>query len=166
VLTLLSAISPKVNRMNVPTRALLVPVTLVALVSACGSGSASVSPPTSGATESASWGAESQVSDGGGVTVKATWAGPTAGATFEVALDTHSGNLDALTLADARLRNDRGEQLAATGWDAPNGGHHRAGTLSFAGNPAPFFAGARWVELVVRGVGDLPERLLRWDLAK
>ncbi len=151
--------------MNPPTRALLVPVALLVIVSACGTGSTSVSPPSSAATETAPTSATSQVSDGGGVTVKATWAGPMVGATFEVALDTHSGDLDALTLADARLRNDRGEQLVAKGWDAPKGGHHRVGTLSFAGDPAPFFAGARWVELVVRGVGDLPERLLRWDLA-
>lgn len=72
-------------------------------------------------------------------------------------------DLDALDLADAVLRNDRGETLAARSWAAPKGGHHREGALAFEGNAAPFFAGTAWIELVLSGVGDLPERTLRWQ---
>jgi hypothetical protein len=146
-------------------RILIVAISSLALVSACGSGVASVASPGSTMGEVPTTTATAdQVSDGGGVTVKATWAGPVSGATFLVALDTHSVNLDALDLADAIVRNDRGEQLTGAAWDAPKGGHHRSGRLTFQGLTAPFLTGARWIELVIRGVGDLPERVLHWDL--
>lgn len=105
-----------------------------------------------------------RTSEGGQVTVAASWGGPAAGASFEVALDTHSVDLDALDLSDAVLRNDRGETLLARPWAAPKGGHHRAGTLTFDGDQAPFFGGASWVELVLIGVGDVLERTLRWEI--
>lgn len=98
------------------------------------------------------------------MTVVATWAGPAAGASFDVVMDTHSVDLDALDLANATLRNDRGETLTARPWAAPKGGHHREGALSFDGNTAQFLAGANWIELVLVGVGDLPERTLRWKI--
>lgn len=99
------------------------------------------------------------------MTVVATWAGPAAGAVFDIALNTHSVDLDALDLADAVMRNDRGETLIARPWSAPAGGHHRAGALSFDGDASTFFASARWIELVLSGIGDLPERTLRWEIA-
>ncbi len=105
-----------------------------------------------------------QTSDGGQVTVVVDWSGPAGGAVFNVTLDTHSVDLDALDLADASLRNDRDETLKARPWAAPKGGHHREGALTFDGDPSALFAGARWVELVLTGVGDLPERTLRWEL--
>ena len=94
----------------------------------------------------------------------ATWPGPGAGAAFDITLDTHSVDLDALDLADAVLRNDRGETLTAIPWDAPNGGHHREGSLAFEGDVARFLGGADWIELVLTGIGDLPERTLRWEV--
>lgn len=106
-----------------------------------------------------------QRSEGGEVTVEATWAGPAAGATFDIKLDTHSVDLDALDLVDTVLRNDLGETLTAQPWDAPKGGHHREGALVFEGDAAGFFGGARWIELIITDVGGLPERVLRWDLA-
>ncbi len=94
----------------------------------------------------------------------AIWPGPDAGAAFDITLDTHSVDLDALDLADAVLRNDRGETLTAIPWDAPNGGHHREGSLAFEGDVARFLGGADWIELVLTGIGDLPERTLRWEV--
>lgn len=105
-----------------------------------------------------------QTSDGGQVTVVVEWAGPAAGAVFDVTLDTHSVDLDALDLADAVLRNDRAATLGARPWAAPKGGHHRAGPLTFEGDAARLLEGATWIELVVKGVGDLPERTLRWEV--
>lgn len=105
-----------------------------------------------------------QTSDGGQVTVVVDWAGPAAGAVFDVTLDTHSVDLDTLDLTDASLRNDRGETLAALPWAAPKGGHHREGELTFDGDAPALFAGATWIELVITGVGDLPERVLRWEV--
>lgn len=105
-----------------------------------------------------------RTSDGGQVTVVVDWAGPAAGAVFDVTLDTHSVDLDGLDLADAILRNDRGDVLTAAPWAAPKGGHHREGALTFRGDVASFFARAEWVELVFTGVGDVAERTLRWEV--
>lgn len=105
-----------------------------------------------------------QTSDGGQVTVVVDWGGPAAGAVFDVKLDTHSVDLDALDLSNAILRNDRGETLSAQPWAASKGGHHREGALTFGGDAGSFFAGAKWVELVLSGVGGLAERTLRWEV--
>lgn len=105
-----------------------------------------------------------QTSEGGEVIVVAIWPGPDAGAAFDITLDTHSVDLDTLDLTDAILRNDRGDTLTATPWDAPKGGHHREGALTFNGDAAAFLDGANWIELVFTGIGDLPERTLRWEV--
>lgn len=98
------------------------------------------------------------------MTAVVDWAGPGAGAVFDVTLDTHSVDLDALDLSDAVLRNDRSETLPAQPWAAPKGGHHREGALTFDGDAAPFLDGAKWIELVLSGIGDLPERTFRWEI--
>ncbi len=107
---------------------------------------------------------DTRTADGGQVTVQVDWAGPSEGAVFHVKLDTHAVDLDPLDLADAILRNDRGETMTAREWGAAKGGHHREGLLSFDGDPTAFFKEAHWIELVIAGVGDLPERTLRWKV--
>ncbi len=145
-------------------RIVLVALVLVATVAACGGTTGpSAGPVASGSFEPLAASA-TQRSEGGQVTVVATWTGPTAGASFDVVLDTHTVDLDALDLADAILRNDRGETLTARPWAAPKGGHHREGALTFEGNAPEFFADATWMELVLVGVGDLPKRTLRWEV--
>lgn len=105
-----------------------------------------------------------QTSEGGQVTAAVRWSGPSAGAVFDVKLDTHSVDLDGLDLANAVLRNDRGDTMTARLWAAAVGGHHREGTLAFDGNASAFFAGAKWIELVLIGIGGVPERTLRWEM--
>jgi hypothetical protein len=138
----------------------ILPLTL--LISACSAEGSTTAAPASSPGESAS--ASTRTSEGGQVTAVVDWAGPDEGAVFEVTLDTHSVDLDALDLSDAVLRNDRSESLSAQPWAAPKGGHHREGALTFAGDAAPFFDGAKWIELVLTGIGDLPERTLRWEI--
>ena len=143
--------------------AAILPAAMV--ISACSAVTSASSVPASSPGESANATSTStRTSDGGEVTVVADWADPADGAVFEVTLDTHSIDLDGLDLADAVLRNDRDETLSARPWAAPKGGHHRTGALSFGGDFDAFLAGARWVELVLAGVGDVPERMLRWDV--
>lgn len=132
-------------------------------VAAC-SGMAGAPEPASSGTASSSSAGATQTSEGGQVTVVASWSGPAAGAAFDVKLDTHSVDLDALDLSNAVLRNDRGETLAARQWAAAKGGHHREGTLTFDGDASSFLAGAKWIDLTLAGVGDIPERTLRWAL--
>lgn len=154
--------------MNRPRRLLILTVLLPAMVAACGSPASSASAPASPVPQessaAAAGSASTQRSEGGQVTVEATWAGPAAGASFDVKLDTHSVDLDSLDLSNAILRNNRGETLSAEPWNAARGGHHREGTLTFVGNVSPFFARATWIELVLTSVGDVPERTLRWQI--
>ena len=157
--------------MDRDTRTILLGLVLVGTVAACsGTTSPSAGPVASRSSEPGASGSAAtatnatQTSEGGQVTVVATWAGPGSGASFDVALDTHSVDLDALDLKDATLHNDRGEKLTPGSWAAPKGGHHRQGTLTFTGDAPSFFAGAKWVELILTGVGDLPERTLHWAI--
>ena len=147
-------------------RTIAVSAFLLAFVAAgCGSVIGTRAPSTPEASPPVLAGFEStQRSEGGEVTVQATWAGTAAGAVFHIKLDTHSVDLDGLDMADAVLTNDRGEHLAATPWQAPRGGHHREGALTFSGDAATFFDGTRWIELTFTGVGSVPERVLRWEL--
>jgi len=130
-------------------------------VAAC-SGTAGAPAPASSGTASSSSAGATQTNEGGGVTVVASWPGTTAGATFDVKLDTHAVDLDGLDLSNAVLRNDRGETLVARPWTAAKGGHHREGALGFDGDASSFFAGAKWIELTLTGVGNTPKRTLRW----
>lgn len=112
-------------------------------------------------------GAATQKSEAGQVTVAVTWQGTSAGPTFRVALDTHAVELDGYDLRElATLRIDGGRELQPSVWDAPKGGHHREGNLTF---PATFSDGGaaigpstRSIELVIRDVAGVPERAFRW----
>ncbi len=110
---------------------------------------------------------------GGSVTIDVTWENPgdTTGAlTFSVAMDTHSVELDGIDLGKlAVLRNDQGVELRPQEWDAPPGGHHRSGILLFpardgAGKPI-LGTGARSLEMVIRDVAGVKERVLRWEVS-
>src|SRR3990172_5675246 len=105
---------------------------------------------------------------GGGVTVEVLPVRlPSSGqgsTVFQVALNTHSVDLDAYDLKNGvRLRDDRGNELAPGTVDVPLGGHHREGTVTFEG---PALASAKYVELMVRGLAGVPERSLRWEVAQ
>lgn len=118
-------------------------------------------PPTSGPDVAR------QVNEGQ-VTLAVTWQGPKA-LVFAVAMDTHSGSLDGYDLGQlAMLRTDQGREVRPSAWDAPPGGHHRQGTLTFpattaSGSPV-LDASTRAIELIIRNMGDVPERIFRWTL--
>ncbi|MBN9392843.1 MAG: hypothetical protein J0I20_32730 [Chloroflexi bacterium] len=110
-----------------------------------------------------------QTSEGGQVTLKVTWQGLEAGPVFTVAMDTHSVNLDGYDLRQlAVLKTASGQEIKPVSWEAPAGGHHRQGTLRFpaalatADQPV-FGAPTGSFQLVIKGVGDLPERVLAWS---
>ena len=114
-------------------------------------------------------GGSTQTSEGGQVTIKATWRGRGAEPVFAIALDTHSVDLDGIELrALAALRVDGGEERTPASWDAPKGGHHREGTLTFAGTTAggtpAIGPNSRSIELVIRDVAGVKERIFRWSV--
>ncbi len=99
---------------------------------------------------------------GGGVTVKVTYLNSqgTEDARFDIALDTHSVNLDAYDLkAVSLLRDEAGREYQATGVENKGSGHHRQITLVF---PQPS-AEAKKLELVIKDMAGVKERVFRWD---
>lgn len=111
--------------------------------------------------------AVTQTNEGGQVTIKATWQGSSVGPVFAVVLDTHAVDLDGYDLQQlALLRINGAREIRPTGWDAPKGGHHRAGTLTFpatmADGRALIAPDTRTIELVIRDIAGVPERVFRW----
>lgn len=80
---------------------------------------------------------------------------------FEVAFNTHSVDLNFDPAAISALRDDQGREYPAAGWEGSEpGGHHRSGLLQFtAPENTPTF-----VEVVIRDVAGVPERVFRWKL--
>ncbi len=104
-----------------------------------------------------------QRADGGGVTVAATpLPDQTPGTKIELSLNTHSVNLDAYRFESiATLRDDGGRQYPLEAVEqASGGGHHRKAVLRVGKLSPP----AKSVELVVKGVGGVPERVFRWNM--
>jgi hypothetical protein len=100
---------------------------------------------------------------GGGVTVKVTFIDSKIGGElrFQIALDTHSVNLDSYDLKTISiLRDDAGNSYLPMAVENKGSGHHREATVSFA-NVA---SGTKRVELVIKDVAGVKERIFRWDL--
>jgi hypothetical protein len=108
-----------------------------------------------------------QTNEGGQVTIKVTWQGRRAGPVFTVEMDSHTVDLDSYDLRRlAVLRTNQGQEIQPSAWNAPAGGHHRAGMLTF---PAMTASGTpvigpetRSIELMIRNVSGVPERSFRW----
>ncbi len=101
---------------------------------------------------------------GGGVTVTATLLkGQGDGPAIQLAFNTHSVNLDAVNLEEiATLRDNSGKVYPVEAVEkASGGGHHRQTVLRFAKlNP-----NAKAIELVVKDVAGVKERVFHWDVA-
>ena len=99
---------------------------------------------------------------GGGVTVKVTYLNPqgTADAQFDIALDTHSVNLDAYDLRILSvLRDEAGREYQPIRVENKGRGHHRQITLVFS-KPS---LDVKKLELVIRDMAGVKERVFRWD---
>ena len=83
---------------------------------------------------------------------------------FEVTLDTHSIDLSMDLTALATLTTDTGQSVQASLWDAPLGGHHVSGTLSFPASVEgkALLDGASKLTLIIKDV-DALERAFAWD---
>jgi len=80
---------------------------------------------------------------------------------FNVIFTTHSGSLDFDPMQVASIIDYKGNVSRPIAWEGPGpGGHHREGMLLFnAPNPAPFN-----VELKIKDVGGVSERLFKWSI--
>ena len=108
-----------------------------------------------------------QTDDQGAVTVEITPLNlANAGETldFQVVLDTHSVDLSMDLAALTALTTDTGKTIQALKWDAPLGGHHVEGTLSFpaAMEGSPLLEGASKITLTIKNL-DAPQRVFVWE---
>ena len=104
-----------------------------------------------------------QTDSAGGVTVKVTLldSKTDGGLRFEVALDTHSVNLDSYDLKTATvLRDGAGKVYRPKAVENKGSGHHRQSTLLFS----TVANGTKNFELVLKDVAGVKERIFRWDL--
>ena len=133
----------------------LIPVLILAIalfLSACAS-----TPPDLSRTDSQ-----------GSVTVKITplnLENPGDTLKFEIAMDTHSVDLSMNLATLATLTTDTGLTIQPAKWDAPSGGHHAEGTLSFPAiqNGKSILDGAKNLTLTITGI-DNATRTFTWDL--
>jgi hypothetical protein len=108
------------------------------------------------------------VDDQGAVTVEITPLNPNnpGGETldFQVTLDTHSVDLSMKLAELATLTTDTGKIVQAIKWDAPLGGHHVEGILSFPAivNATQFLEEASTITLTLVNL-DAPERIFIWE---
>jgi hypothetical protein len=83
---------------------------------------------------------------------------------FLVSLNTHSVDLSMDLSELAILTTDTGHKVPALSWDAPSGGHHVRGTLSFPAtvDATPVLDGVAQFSLTLVDV-DAPERTFTWS---
>lgn len=147
---------------------LLVLVAAAAVVAVLTVGLSAVKPQPESAPAATPAPGPSQVSEAGGVQVRATFDPLTniAGEriTFAITLDTHSVDLGQFDLGrQSRVILEPGGLLTDVSWQSEGGGHHLGGTLS-ARAPVGALAGAALVRLEVAGVASEEPRRFAWRL--
>jgi hypothetical protein len=120
------------------------------------------------AASAGTWPLEAQSDQQGAITVVVkplNLAAPGATLDFEVSLDTHSVDLSMDLAQLATLTDGNGREVQATVWDAPQGGHHVSGTLSFPTTTPggeELLDGTVQLTLLMRDVG-VAERRFVWQ---
>ena len=102
----------------------------------------------------------------GAVAIEVEWLGESNGSLlFNVAMNTHSVDLDQYDLAElAVLRDDAGNEYHAVSWESVPGGHHRQGSLSFAAPDSLSLGKIKYFELIIRNIDGIEKRVLQWEL--
>lgn len=86
---------------------------------------------------------------------------------FDVSMSTHSVDLSMDLAQLAQLSTDTGKTVQAVLWDAPRGGHHVEGKLSFpsTSDGTGLLEGASNITLTIKDV-DAPARTFTWQINK
>ncbi len=107
-----------------------------------------------------------QSNTGGSVTIDVEWIKEGDGLLiFDVSMNTHSVDLDEYDLGElAVLGDDTGNEYHPVSWDSAPGGHHRQGTLTFPIPDSLSQGKAKYVEIMIRDVAGIEERVLKWEL--
>ncbi len=109
-----------------------------------------------------------QIDNQGAVTVSATpydLEQPGIPWKFDISMETHSVELDMDLATLSTLTTDTGISILPSLWDAPRGGHHVSGTLSFptSQDGKSVLDGAKQLTLTITGI-DNATRTFTWDL--
>lgn len=102
----------------------------------------------------------------GGVTAKVTYKNPGENKppVFKVALDSHDINFDIYDFDKIiLLRDDAGRQYSPDIMSTSGSGQHRGATIEFKSADIP---SAKFIELVLKGVAGVEERVFRFDVKK
>ncbi len=123
-------------------------------------------PPSSGSSSNGPTNGLIQSNTEGSVTIDVEWIkAENDSLVFNVAMNTHSVELDEYDLRElVVLRDDRGNESHPVSWDSAPGGHHRQGTLTFPIPDSVSQGKARYVEIMIRDVAGIEERVLKWEL--
>ena len=107
---------------------------------------------------------EARTDEQGQVTIKVTpLALEGAEWKFGVVFDTHSVDLDDDPMQITVLSDNRGNEYKPLAWEGPGpGGHHREGVLVFEASPPTGGPTPSSVELKIKNVGGVAERVFRW----
>lgn len=105
----------------------------------------------------------------GAVTVEITpvnLVNPDETLVFDVSMSTHSVDLSMDLAQLAVLSTDTGKTIQAALWDAPRGGHHVEGQLSFSSivDGANLLEGAKNITITITNV-DAPSRVFTWPIS-
>lgn len=105
---------------------------------------------------------ETRTSEQGQVTIKVTPEVLSGGqGKFRIVFDTHSVDLNQDLVEIAVLTDGQGNTYTPTRWEGSGpGGHHREGILVFE----LINSSASYLELTIKNVGGVSERLFKWNL--
>ena len=123
-------------------------------------------PPSSGSSFNVPTNGLIQSNTEGSVTIDVEWIkAENDSLVFNVAMNTHSVDLDEYDLGElVVLRDDTGNEYHPVSWDSAPGGHHRQGTLTFPIPDSLSQGKAKYVEIMIRDVAGIEERVLKWEL--
>ena len=146
---------------------LLVSLSLLASVLA---GCSTASPPSTSTPQPTATADLSRTDDQGAISVTVKPVNlndPGQTLDFEISLNTHSVDLSMDLAALASLTTDTGITIQPAAWDAPRGGHHVAGKLSFTvrTDGKALLEKATRLTLTLQNI-DVPERSFEWELGK
>src|SRR3990172_1644550 len=99
------------------------------------------------------------------VTIKVTYKNPfdKASHVFKIVFDTHSVSLDEYKLEDVSILRFNGKTYSAALASSEGSGHHREAVIEFKGADA---STQESVELVIKGVAGVEERVFRFEKGK
>lgn len=106
-----------------------------------------------------------QEAEAASVTVKVTYKNPfdKAAPVFKIVFDTHSVSLDEYEFEDVSTLRFGGKTYSASLVSGEGSGHHREAEVEFKGADASM---SGYLELVVKGVAGVEERVFRFEPRK